>query len=156
MDDRLADQHVGKDVGPERAGEELAAMAADRAAGLGRHREVLAADRDPAIGEVLPDLVGDIEVGAQSERVRGRGEGKSRAGREQETLAHESFPSRYETDRRARRASRIAMGGLRRVSASGAGRKVRTSSGKTQQILNARTGGYVTSPPFTNAGYPLL
>ena len=35
-------------------------------------------------------------------------------------------------------------------------RNAGTSSGKTQQILNAHTGGYVTSPPFTNADYPLL
>ena len=88
MDDRLADQHIGKDVGAERAGEELAAMAADRPARLLRHREVGAADRDPAIGEILPDLIGDIEMGLEPEALGGRGEGRGRGGGQQQALQH--------------------------------------------------------------------
>ena len=105
MDDRLADQHVGKDVGPERAREELAAMAADRAAGLGGHGEILAANGDAAIGEVLPDLVGDIEMGAEPEGAGGRRRGQRRSGRNDDALPHRSFLPRNERNRRWRGAS---------------------------------------------------
>ena len=91
MDDRLADQHVGEDVGAERAGEELAAMAADRPAGFLRHREVGAADRDPAVGEILPDLIGDIEVGLEPEALRGRGKSRGRGGGQQQAFQHRRF-----------------------------------------------------------------
>ena len=63
-------------------------MAADRPAGLGGDREILAADRDPAIGEILPDLVGDVEMGAQAEGPGGRGAGgESRAGQQAEAAS---------------------------------------------------------------------
>ena len=115
MNDRLADQHVRKDVRPQRAGEELAPVPADRAAGLGRNREIRAADRDPAIGEILPDLIGDIEMGAKAEgpgrRSRGSG-GERRAGQKQKPLPHESLSPRHDSRGIGDRPTRVNRGRL--------------------------------------------
>ena len=110
MDDRLADQDVGENVGAQCAGEEFAAMAADRAARLDGHRKILAADRNAAVGKVLPDLVGDVEMGAQAEALGRCRQGERGRGRQQMPFPHESLPSRNDRQRKS------AMGGSESIS----------------------------------------